>query len=319
MKILISGCCGFVGRHFTRRLVDDGHDVIGIDNMSAGIYPADWVFKPKRPIHEWKFYYADVREWARKYKPDYDLIIHCAAVVGGRLKIDGDPLAVATDLAIDADLYQWLAKHRFKGKLVYFSSSAVYPIELQTAATHLPLHESMVDLKVNRIGMPDQTYGWAKLTGELLARHADITYGIDTAVYRPFSGYGEDQDLSYPFPAIMRRIAQQQNPVEVWGPGTQARDFIHIDDVVECVLQTYVKVRGEPLNIGTGRPTDFQSLIWMAAEIAGYHAEVKPDTLKPAGVHYRVSDPYRMSQHYLPKISLEEGIRRSLDFHRTRL
>jgi nucleoside-diphosphate-sugar epimerase len=312
VKVLITGCCGFVGRHFTRRLVDDGHDVTGIDNMSAGIYPADWAFKPKRPIHAWMFAAADLRNWIRNRKPDYDLIVHCAAVVGGRLKIDGDPLAVATDLAIDADLFSWIARHKFKGKLVYFSSSAVYPVDLQGEQFHLSLNESLVDLNVQRIGMPDMTYGWAKLTGEYLAKHAVEKYGMDVVIYRPFSGYGEDQSLDYPFPSIMQRVARGYNPVTIWS--NAVRDFIHIDDVVEAVLKTKDQLKsGEVLNLGSGRGIGFGQLAVIAG---GPRTTLKLEDDKPRGVYYRVSDPYRMLQLYTPKVSLEEGIRRSLDFHR---
>ena len=105
-------------------------------------------------------------------------MIHCAAIVGGRLKIEGDPLAVATDLSIDAEFFNWVVKAKPK-QVIYFSSSAVYPIELQTRKFGVALNESMVHFNGNRIGVPDCTYGFAKLAGEFLAKQAIEKYGAN--------------------------------------------------------------------------------------------------------------------------------------------
>ena len=94
------------------------------------------------------------------------------------------------------------------------------------------------------IGVPDLTYGWAKLTSEYLGRIAYENYGIKSVVYRPFSGYGKDQDLSYPFPSICKRILNNKNSkqIQVWGTGDQMRDFIHISDCVLGVVKSMDKI-----------------------------------------------------------------------------
>jgi len=94
----------------------------------------------------------------------------------------------------------------------------------------------------------------AKLSGEYLAGFAAKEYGLDVIVYRPFSGYGEDQDLTYPFPSIVRRAVRRESPFVVWGSGKQLRDFIHIDDVVEAVFVTcdnYGPVRPSTWGLGS--------------------------------------------------------------------
>ena len=85
MKILITGDAGFVGRAFHRALDNKGHDITGID-IANGI---------------------DCRDFFKKDDTKYDVVIHLAAIVGGRATIEGNPLAVATDLAIDSDMFQW--------------------------------------------------------------------------------------------------------------------------------------------------------------------------------------------------------------------
>ena len=317
-RALVTGGAGFVGRHFVRRLLGDGWQVLIVDDLSSGIPPYEWnmgktvQFSPGQ-LDFWK---EDLRDWISsggKADP-FDLIIHCAAVVGGRLKIDGDPLAVATDLAIDSDFFNCVVKAKNKPKVVYFSSSAVYPVELQSRHRYCKLSELHVTPGMSRIGRPDMTYGWAKLTGELLAQHAVKTYNADVVIYRPFSGYGEDQSFDYPFPSVVRRVVNRENPIMIWGSGDQVRDFIHIDDIVEAVMQTKDVLKpGEVLNLGTGVATSFRDLVTEAGVALWSHdrktVEVRCDTTKPEGVFYRVADTYKLDRFYKPRITLEEGIK----------
>lgn len=314
MKILLTGGAGFVGRHFALKFLEsDDNEVLIVDSLYSGL-PVDKWFKQPRYRDRLRIRQEDVRQWFRKphAKPDdFDLIVHCAAIVGGRLNIDGDPLAVATDLSIDAEMFNWIVRAKFKPKLIYFSSSAVYPLELQTREKHLALAEPFVNFETTRISRPDQSYGWAKLSGEYLAKIAAEKYGLDVKIFRPFGGYGEDQDMNYPFPSIIKRIIEKQNAIIVWGSGDQARDFVHIDDVVECVLSTMNRLKpGETLNIGTGRGVSFRELAEMACNLLGHKADIVNDSTKPEGVFARVADSYKMEQMFTPKVTLEQGIMR---------
>lgn len=317
MICLVTGGFGFVGTAFARRLVADNHAVTVVDNLSSGK-----VSQIGR--HDVDFHEMDLRAFVNQWwvsVESYDLIIHCAAVVGGRLKIEGDPLAVATDLAIDSDFFNWISRSKNKKqKIIYFSSSAVYPTYLQTRKAHPRLVETLVSPDARTWGAPDQTYGLAKLAGECLAKQAVEKYDADVLIYRPFSGYGEDQALDYPFPSIIQRVANRDDPLTVWGSGEQCRDFIHIDDVVEAVMVSKDKMgRGEALNLGTGAATSFIDLAEMAAQEAGYDPKIITDTSKPEGVFHRVCDPHNMLKYYAPKISLTDGIRRALDTHKARV
>ena len=303
MNILITGFAGFVGRAFTKRLLLDGHTIVGVDNFSSTDYPGTWWPRDKAS----KFYNEDVREYFRRHKSSqFDLVIHCAAVVGGRLKIDGDPLAVATDLAIDSDMFNWAVRSKPMPRVVYFSSSAVYPLELQVRNCYCDLSEPLVNFDAMRIAKPDMSYGWCKLTGEYLAKFAAEQYGLDVKVYRPFGGYGEEQSFDYPFPSIIRRVLLKQDPVVVWGSGDQQRDFIHVDDIVAGVLETMDKLpSGEVLNLGTSRAVSFRDLALLAGATS-----VENDSTRPEGVFRRIADTHKLFQYYKPKITLEEGIQR---------
>lgn len=311
MKVLVTGGCGFVGRHFVKRFLDQGDEVTVIDNMTTGVPPEDWMFKPES-IKNQRMMFADIRTYFHTAKPEWhDLIVHCAAVVGGRLNIENDPLGVATDLSIDAEMFNWAVRGQPMPKVIYFSSPAAYPNWMQTKTEHRQLKEDDITFGGDRIGLPDLTYGWAKLSGEYLAKFAVEKYKLDVKIYRPFGGYGEDQHKSYPFPAIIQRVVNGEDPVIVWGSGKQQRDFIHIDDIVSCVLATKdVMEPGEALNIGTGKGIDFTTLAHLACEVLGKKLLIRNDAEKPEGVFSRVADCTKMIQWYKPKIGLADGIDR---------
>ena len=127
------------------------------------------------------------------------------------------------------------------------------------------------------ISRPDMTYGWSKLTGEYLAKIVAEKYGIHVTCVRPFSGYGEGQDFSYPIPSIVQRFVNKENPIEVWGDGEQIRDFVHIDDVIECMIIALNKISdGSAVNIGSGFPVSFNAVINKLAEISGHSPGIKP-------------------------------------------
>ena len=285
MKILITGDEGFVGTNFKRHLDSKNNQITGIDIKNG----------------------RDVRDFFAKDDTKFDVVIHLAAIVGGRATIEGNPLAVAADLAIDADLFQWALRTR-PGHLVYFSSSAAYPIFLQRAEYKQKLKEW--DINLDHIRTPDMTYGWAKLSGEKLESYARAE-GLGITVLRPFSGYGTDQSLDYPFPSFIKRGREKEAPFNVWGKGTQVRDFIHIEDIVRATFEAITN-KVEVSNLCSGRATSFIDLAELVMMQAGYLAEIKTNPNAPVGVAYRVGDNRKMLSFYEPRISLEEGIERAL-------
>lgn len=293
MKILITGDLGFVGRHFKNYLKGKKHK---IDTCDIKRRKSD-----------------DCRTLFKECDVQYDLVIHLAAVVGGRETIDNEPLKVATDLAIDSDFFQFVARTKPHCSM-YFSSSAAYPAYLQESSSSKPMWESLIDPMVgNMIGRPDQTYGWAKLTGEMQAEILRQE-GHRVMVFRPFSGYGHDQDDSYPFPAILKRVLAGADPITVWGNGYQKRDWVHIDDVVRVAMEAYDQGFLGTTNIATGVGTTFVDLARKMANAAGRpkaRIQTLPD--KPSGVFARVGDPTQCRQFVPDLITIDEGISRSID------
>lgn len=333
---LVSGGCGFVGRNVVKRLLKTTSDTIFIvDDLSTGMHPSRWfpsytvrklgeaeiigpderVYFLKEDFRDFLFRFRHEPDFiAKNWIPDFHTfhdVYHFAAIVGGRAKIEGDPMMVALDLSIDAEFFHWVCTHK-PARVLYPSSSAAYPVNLQTSQGAVALKESDIDFEKN-LGTPDMTYGWSKLTGEFLARIAARHYGVKVVCIRPFSGYGEDQDLTYPVPAIAARAARKEDPFEVWGTGKQGRDFVHIDDVIDCIQLLMDNVGdGSAYNIGSGKLTSFIELIQLFCRFAGYSPVIKALTDKPMGVYSRYADMSLMEKRFgwKPKISLEEGMRR---------
>jgi UDP-glucose 4-epimerase len=345
LPALITGGCGFVGRHLAQALFDRGvKEIWIIDNLaiSSGRAPGEWLagwktetdgnlerfYKDDRTVvflrvDAISFFHEQVAGAPRLELPVFGDIFHLASIVGGRSLIDGDPLLVATDLGIDAAFFLWLSRFPHKaGRVLYASSSAAYPTVLQQASGALALKESHIDFGSGWVGQPDMTYGWSKLTGEYLARLAHDRYGVRIASIRPFSGYGEDQDLTYPTPALALRIARGDDPVEVWGTGDQGRDFIHIDDCVDAFFAIMDRVHdGKGINIGTGIATSFNALIRRMLALEDRTAEIRPLSDKPVGVNTRYADTTLLNNEigWQPKISLDHGLSRVLKGARERI
>ncbi len=285
---LVTGSAGFVGRHMTAALQGDGWEVTGVDIAhESGV---------------------DCREVFASYDR-FELIVHCAAVVGGRATIEGAPLATAVNLALDAEMFRYAVRTE-TSRVIYFSSSAAYPVALQSGhyGGHA-LREDDIDL--DEIALPDAVYGWAKLSGEMLAGHARER-GVSVSVLRPFSGYGEDQSSDYPFPSFVDRAARGVDPFDIWGTGRQVRDWVHIDDIVQTALVMIAEGHPGPLNVGWGEPVSFIELAARMCAQAGYSPSLHTRPEMPAGVAYRVADVTRLYALRAPQITLDEGIRRSL-------
>lgn len=308
MRALVTGSEGFLGRHFTAELLSRGYTVTGLDTKITKSLDC-------------RTYFATRAGNAARY----DLVVHCAAVVGGRETIEGNPLATAVNLALDAEMFGWAARAR-PGRVLYLSSSAAYPIELQSpGAGGLLLREQYLEIRSGAttqslISQPDEIYGWSKVIGEILAGKLRAA-GVPVTVVRPFSGYGPDQDLDYPFPAFIERAAKRQDPFEVWC-GDCVRDFIHVDDIVHGALAVAESGTELPVNLCTGVATSFSTLAQkvivgcddlLSQTDQEYSPPIQFRGDKPAGVEYRVGDPARMLTFYVPKVTLEEGIRRALE------
>lgn len=284
---LVTGSAGFVGRHLVRELERRGFGVIELDTNGRPPGISD----------------SDALAYFRNSTVRYDLVFHCAANVGGRQAIDHRRSWQMENFALDAAYMQFLERTK-PGVAVYFSSSAAYPTYLQTEQyAGYRLREDHIS---SNPAAPDAIYGLAKLIGERLV---DETEFDRIVVVRPFSGYGEDQSLDYPFPTYVKRAAMHANPFNVWGSPESTRDWIHVDDVLGAVFALIdTGVFKAPVNLCTGRATSFAELAQLCMDAADYQAPIRSAESMPQGCMHRVGDPSFLHNFYTPHIDVETGV-----------
>lgn len=271
-----------------------GWDVTGID------------LKPGGPR-------IDARDFFWLNTSYFDLVVHCAAHVGGREDIENKAAYIAAyNAQLDGALFEWCLQKTRPAHVMYWSSSAAYPVILQAGHTPIRLHEEHIS--IYQPDAADQTYGWCKLIGERMAAEC-IAEGVKVHVFRPFSGWAADQDVSYPMRAFLDRARRKDDPFQIWGPGTQVRDFIHIRDVVNASLAAVDDDYPGTLNLCSGRGVSFIELAVMMAKTVGYNPTFEFLVDRPAGVAYRVGDPTEMSKVYQLGTTLEDDLQQALLSH----
>ena len=331
-SVLVTGGCGFVGRHLVQNLLSDGYEVWIIDDLFTGKHPDRWLsgfskhqkkgrieYSNKRGQHL-IFLHTDIvpllqTELAAPgtaHFPEFAEIYHLAAVVGGRaVLIEQDPIFVTQNHVIDAVFFQWAARNaRSIGRVLYASSSVAYPKALQNKGAEQTLKESdLVFEDSGHIGLPESIYGWLKLTGEYLAVICARKYGLKVCCVRPFNGFGDDQELSYPIPSIAARAARREDPLTVWGSGDQSRDFIYIDDFISALRVSIMHVSdGSGVNVGLGKNITFKEVAAIFAKLEGYRPIITGLTEKAEGSYTLRSDVTKLKSFgWQPRMSVEEG------------
>ncbi len=281
-KALVTGSSGFIGSAFHAAFVERGYDVTAIDIKDR----------------------TDALDFFRWNHEPFQIAVHAAGYIGGRIGIENSPLRMGTNAALDSLFFRWLELSGTK-RAVIFSSSAAYPIELQREGSAKLLNEDDIDLDNPRL--PDKTYGRAKIHLEQLAREA-TALGKEILTLRIMSSYGPTQSLDYPWPSFVERARKQLDPFPIWNTGTAIRDWIEVSDVVGATMALLDAEAFSTFNIGTGIGTSFNNLAEMMCDAAGYSPEFVHLLDKPQGVHTRVCNPAKMLQFYTPKVTLERGI-----------
>lgn len=297
-RALVTGGAGFIGRHMTRHLIQADYVVVRVDPKFLGTPELE-----QDNVFPW-----DMRSYlgTKDHREEFDLVVHCAAMEPNRKAIDTKPKHFPENVHLDASLFRW-AHIVQPGRVVYISSSAAYPRRLQYNHEPKRLVESNMDGRD-----ADAVYGVAKVLGEDLARNYQSAGGAVTIV-RPFSGYGPDQSEDFPFGALVERVRRRENPIKVWGDGSQVRDFIHVDDLCRAILAAVDREICGPVNLGTGIPTSMKQLVLLAAQIDGFSdVTLEPVLTEPAGVGFRVANVDMMKDFYTPRWTLAAGIEQRL-------
>jgi UDP-glucose 4-epimerase len=309
VRYLVTGAAGFIGSHLCRRLVADGHDVVGLDDLSDG------TLDNLAGVPSVAFEQADVREEdvVRKVTEGCDVVLHHAAMksVPRSVRLP----EATTDVNVRGTLNVLLAARDAGASVVLASSSSVYGDQ-----DAFPLREDVEP-------RPRSPYAATKLAGEALCRAWWHSYGVPTIAFRYFNVYGPWQDPASEYAAVIPRFtvaALDRRPATIFGDGEQARDFTYVDDVVEANLlasRMPEAACGRVVNIGGGaRPTTIDELHAMIGRLAG--SNVEPERLPPREGDIRRSEAdvslARELIGYAPAVDVTEGVRRTVEWFATR-
>ncbi len=300
MKVLVTGGAGFIGRALVRRLVQDKHAVLVLDDLSNG--------DASRLPPEVEFYEGDVRDVPLLWTllRDVDCVYHLAA----RVSVPESVLYPReyNDVNVGGTVALMEAMRTVGVKRVVLSSSGTLYGEQQSQ----PLTEEMWP-------NPTAPYAVSKIAAEYYLFTLGRLYGITTVALRIFNAYGPEQPIpsSHPpvIPFFLRQITHGGSLV-IFGDGTQTRDFVYVDDVVNALVEAGKRknVDRAAINIGSGQETSLNELVMLVEEATGKEANVLYNREQSGGVRRMVADISLAKKllGYTPKYDLASGLRKTI-------
>lgn len=257
---------------------------------------------------------TEVEAWFRRQKPD--LVFIAAAKVGGILANDAYPADfIYENLMIEANIINAAFQVGVE-KLMFIGSTCIYP-----KAARQPIAET--ELLAGPLEPTNEAYAIAKIAGLKMCQAYRRQYGADFISCMPTNLYGANDNFdlssSHVLPAFVRKVHDAKTgnspSITIWGTGTPKREFLHAEDCADAIVFLMKNYSGPiPINIGSGREISILNLAELVAQLADYRGEIVLDGTKPDGVPRKFTDTTLIRKlGWRPTISLEEGIRRTLD------
>lgn len=309
-KVLVAGGTGFVGVNLINRLLSLGADVRATVHNKPAVIDDDRI----------EYITCDLMEKddCRRAAEGVDYVFMCAANTSGAAVMAKTPLVHVTPNILMNTLLLDAAYSAGVNKLLFISSNTVYP-----AVDHPVTEEEMVP------GDVFEKYfcvAWMKQFTEVLCRmYAEkIPRPMKTVVVRPANIYGPYDDFewetSHVLPALMRKVVERHDPIQVWGDGNDVKDFIYIDDFIDGMLLAMERIENfEPVNIASGVPCTIKQALQAMLEADGYtDARISFDASKPTMIPIRLIDA-SMARRVLGfevRTSMAEGLKRTIQWYR---
>ncbi len=300
MKILVTGVAGFLGSALAQRLLENGHTVLGLDDLSTGkeeVIPAGVEFELGDMLDRPKLWIL---------LQDVECVYHLAAKVAVQESILYPREYNSTNVGGTVSVMEAMRDVGVK-RVVFTSSGAIYG-----AQKAQPLHELMVP-------SPDSPYAVSKLSAEFYVKTIGKLWGIETVTLRIFNAYGPGQHLPADHPPVIPNFLKQAvkgGSLIVHNSGSQTRDFVYLDDVVNALTRagTASGVDGATINIGSGKEYSVLDLVNNVVELTGADTETIYNHKANGGVNRMRADITRASKllGYKPKFSLVDGLARTL-------
>ena len=307
-KAVVTGGAGFVGSNLVDLLVDQGWDVLVLDDLSSGSmeHVAAARRRGKVSVHVTDIRTPDVVDVVKRHGPE--VVFHLAAQSKVRPSVD-DPIFDA-DVNVLGTLNVLEATRAAGARKVVFASSggAIYGGDVK-----LPVKESTTK-------KPESPYGISKKIVEDYFRWYSDMYGIEYTLIAPANIYGPRQDpgLEGGVVAIFTRAMLEGRRPTIFGDGTQTRDFLFVEDVCDAFLRAADQGDGRLFNVGTGVETSVNQLYDAVATATGYTTAAFHTDPKPGDVHRSVVDPSaaKKALGWEAWTSLTEGIRKTVEWYR---
>jgi UDP-glucuronate 4-epimerase len=304
MKILLTGGAGFIGSTLLERLIARGDDVAVVDDFNDYYDPA--IKRRNLPKGGFRLHERDIRNAAdliAAEKPD--LVVHLAARAGVRSSLAQPALYESVNVAGTLGLLEACRKAGV-GRFVFASSSSVY------GNAAVPFQEDDPDLK------PISFYGVTKLLGEHYVRIYSQLHGIQGTCLRFFTAYGPRQRPDMAIHAFTAAISQDRE-IPMFGDGTTERDYTFITDIVEGLLGAID--HPEPFgvyNLGESSTIELRRLIELIGRNVGKTPKIKQLPEQPGDVQrtFASIDRAKARLGYAPKVGVEEGVRRFVEWYR---
>ncbi|PLJ76899.1 MAG: hypothetical protein B7L53_09295 [Thermofilum sp. NZ13] len=314
--ILVTGGAGFIGSNLVKKLIEHScKKIIIVDNLILKKMGGNqWGLEILKslPAERYKLIIADASDYAKMaeiIRSEHIDLVFNLAILPLPVSLKQPKLVYDTNVRI-ASVFAELLRRDYYSTLIHFSSSEVYG-----SAKYVPMDE-------NHPLEPSTAYGASKASQDLLLLSYYMTYGIDVRIIRPFNNVGPAQnDFSYSavIPRTIRRILEGKPP-EIYGDGLQTRDFIHVEDTCEAAISIAKcdRLKGEAINIASGRETRIKDLIYMIAKLLGYTGKIIHKPPRPGDVRRHCADigKARRLLGFQPKRSLEDAIKDAIRFYK---
>jgi UDP-glucuronate 4-epimerase len=307
--VLLTGAAGFIGCQTTKKLLEQGMQVIGIDNLD-NYYDVKLKLYRLNDLQErpnFSFHKIDIEDRAAMedvfQKNNMDAVINLAARAGVRYSIENPHVYMSTNVQGTLNLLELMRKYYVK-KFVLASTSSLY------AGQEMPFTE---DLPVNT---PISPYAASKKAAEAISYSYHHLFDIDVSVLRYFTVYGPAgrPDMS-PFRFV--KWINEGSEVTLYGDGSQTRDFTYVTDIAEGTVKALAPVGYEVINLGNSRPYSLSSMIGLMEARLGMKAHIKQLPPQKADMQATWADIGKAARvlDWKPKVSLEEGINLTVDWH----
>jgi GDP-L-fucose synthase len=308
-NVLVTGGAGFVGVNLIKRLLDVGAHV------KATLHRKPAVIEDKRV----RYVECDLRrpEDCAIAVRDMDYVFMCAANTAGAAVMAKTPLVHLTpNVLMNVSMLDAAYQAGVK-KFLFISSNTVYPL------TDYPVKEDDV---TNEFFEKYYIVAWMKRFTEIVCEMyaTKISQPMRICVVRPANIYGEYDDFewetSHVIPALVRKVVERHDPLEVWGDGSDLKEFIYVQDFIDGMLLAMARIEGfEPINIATGQPCTVRDVLRTLLKIDGREdAKIVFDTSKPTMIPKRLINISMAESRlgFAPKVSMEEGLRRTMAWYR---